>query len=363
MQEKSAGQLGYRPEFDGLRAFAVFLVLADHYNMGILESLIGPLPIGLFGVRLFFVLSGFLITSILLDFRATTETKGQKFTTKNALQVFYQHRFLRVVPAYYLLLSLEFIWGDPAFRQVMWWHVAYLSNTVSAVFSEPKAYGDLIHPQTAHLWTLSVEAQFYLVWPFLVLLARSRRLIVTFAMALVLIAPISRAFFFLLGYQFDVGYLISSTDTLGAGALLAMWRQGWLPWLTQRIFHTLVLAAFGLFTLCVSFNLIGKLYRPQVILFPIAEAILYCWLLSGLLDGKLAMLGRALRTQAVVYIGKISYGIYLYHAFVWDRILRYVFDITDSYPLTQSAISMAATIAFASLSWHLFERPLMRWKT
>ena len=353
---KKAGSLGYIPEFDSLRAIAVFAVLVSHYRGGFLDVIEASIPIGLFGVHLFFVLSGFLITSILIDAQSSLDSGN---ALGPVMKSFFARRFLRILPVYYLLLILEFFWGDETFRQVMIWHAAYLSNTISAVFSDPMAGGHLLHASSAHLWSLSVEAQFYLIWPFLILLLK-RRSAVMATVLLIALALLSRAFFFMLGYHLDVGYLISSTDTLAAGALLAMWKQGWLPWLSRSMISKATFSAAAVFAACVSMSVQNLWYRPSVIIFPLAESILFAWLLLALLEGKMSAFASVLRTKWLIYLGRISYGIYLYHAFVWDTVSDHIIDLTSTYPLVQSAIATLATIAVASASWWFIEKPILR---
>ena len=355
VEQKHAGSLSYTPEFDGLRALAVFAVLIYHYQGGFLDLIANAVPLGLYGVRLFFVLSGFLITSILINANASAETGTPKAPI---MRSFYGRRFLRILPAYYLLLLLMFIGGDESFRQVMWWHAAYLSNTVSAVYSEPFASGALIDPATSHLWSLSVEAQFYLIWPFLMLFI-SKRSLVALAIFLIALGPIARAVLFVFGYLHDPNYLVSTTDPLAAGALLAMWKAGWIPWLSREMIAKLTFTAAAIFAACVAMSVQDLWYRPSVIFSPFAESFLFAWLLLVILEGKLQLFAKFLRTRWLIYIGKISYGVYLYHALVWNVVADHIIDLSDSHRLAQGLIATIATILFATVSWQLIEKPLL----
>src|SRR5262249_40880734 len=144
----------YMPQLDGLRAVAVLAVVAHHTLPGPLVDALNP---GAAGVRLFFVLSGFLITGILLGCRESMAQQG----AGQALASFYARRFLRIFPLYYFALAVVLLAGVQEARDGAAWHLAYLSN----VYGVRQGWlGSL-----AHFWSLAVEEQFYLVWPALVL--------------------------------------------------------------------------------------------------------------------------------------------------------------------------------------------------
>lgn len=152
-------KLTYMPELDGLRAIAVGAVLFAHF---IPVKYHVSLPFGSAGVQLFFVLSGFLITSILL--------RSKDVSLRKALKNFYARRFLRIFPLYYLLLALCALTGWMSWQEDLPWHVFYLSNVyISQLGHWPSVGG--------HLWSLSVEEQYYLVWPLVVLLTSKPTLV------------------------------------------------------------------------------------------------------------------------------------------------------------------------------------------
>ncbi len=150
-------------QLDTLRAFAVTAVLIRHFW----PELQPGLDLGARGVHLFFVLSGFLITGILLRSRALVEDSGRG--TGLAIRRFYIRRFLRIFPIYYLVLAVTWALGFPDVRSGIVWHLAYGSNILFAIENQWP-------PTTAHLWSLSVEEQFYLIWPLLMLLVPRRHL-------------------------------------------------------------------------------------------------------------------------------------------------------------------------------------------
>ena len=143
--------LGYLPQLDTLRAFAVLLVVWHHW-FGPRELGLGPM-----GVWIFFVISGFLITRILLSSKGATPREN-----RSALVRFYVRRFLRIFPLYYFVLLVA-LFTSAAFRADWRWYVSYLQNFLMMRASEEA------HLFGVHFWTLAVEEQFYLCWPWIVL--------------------------------------------------------------------------------------------------------------------------------------------------------------------------------------------------
>jgi peptidoglycan/LPS O-acetylase OafA/YrhL len=140
---------GYMPQLDGLRALAVVFVLIHHFYPE-LPNLLG-LDFGAYGVKLFFVLSGFLITGILLAMRSKLD-RG-KMTAAHAFRQFYARRTLRIFPVYYLVLLLALLAGNADVAEGFWWYVTYTSNIYFGIEND-------FTETTAHLWMLSVEEQF-----------------------------------------------------------------------------------------------------------------------------------------------------------------------------------------------------------
>lgn len=196
-------------ELDGLRGIAISLVLISHFwDQDV------PIFDGHAGVRLFFVLSGFLITNIL--FQCRSEAERGAATPGTVLLAFYARRCLRIFPTYYLLLIAIGIFDVDQIRGTIWWHAAYASNILAVV------RGDFDRV-TAHYWTLAIEEQFYLFWPFVVLFIPRSKLSVA-AIALVAIGILSRPVALCLNVNFVALYTnpFASFDAFGLGALLAM---------------------------------------------------------------------------------------------------------------------------------------------
>ena len=151
----------YIKGLDTIRAFAVFLVLIAHWGPYFSPHTVPALikdvliPNGLFGVNLFFVLSGFLISGILLKEKIANE--GHQGRT---IKVFYIRRFLRIFPIYYLVIFIAYAL-NPGVREYIWYYVGYSSNILPAkvLFDSP----------LVHTWSLAIEEQFYLIWPWLLI--------------------------------------------------------------------------------------------------------------------------------------------------------------------------------------------------
>ncbi len=341
----------YMPQLDSLRAFAVFAVMIHHWAPGFL----GFGPWGDLGVRCFFVLSGFLITGILLRARDSVE-KGDSSVAWE-LRQFYVRRSLRIFPIYYLTLLVGAFLGMHVLRETFWWHAGYGSNFYFAARGQWQGY-------ISHLWSLSVEEQFYLVWPALVFLLPRRRLPVFFA------ACVGAALLWRAGLAFTLGtehlalkvLLPSCLDSLVGGSLLA-WagasrpRPTSLPGPLQgRLFP----AAIVLFTgLCVLDALdAAKAFRA--VAGPLIETAFFVGIVGLCARGITGIIGRVLDWAPIQYFGRISYGLYLYHMFAGyiAGMVANKFHLTLPGPgPAQFALFFTMSLTAAALSSRFIERP------
>jgi peptidoglycan/LPS O-acetylase OafA/YrhL len=349
----------YMPQLDGLRAFAVGAVLIHHFFQ---PPRFAGVDFALLGVWLFFVLSGFLITGILL--RSRDSIHDRSYPVSFALRQFYVRRVLRIFPLYYLVLfgAAAFDVGDV--RDTIFWHLTYMSNYL---FSTRQQWGQL----TAHFWSLSVEEQFYILWPTLILFA-SARFLPKMIITAITIGPIFRAVAHLLDFNWIARLTVSlaSLDALGLGALLAYClhhlrdKPGLLKALDQWIRW---LGAPGFILLCLlhrleAYNLIHHVTEHSWFIEPALWALLFVWLIKRAASGFIGLAGKILELKPLVYTGKISYGIYVYHPFVYfflpllfDRIGVDFFLLP---PLLQFSLAAGSTVALAALSWRLVESPI-----
>ena len=298
------------------------------------------------GVHLFYVLSGFLITGILLRVRDEPDRVG-------ALQAFYIRRALRIFPAFYLTLALAW-WADiPVVRDSMEWHVAYLSNVFTFVRGE--------WPGTiSHFWSLAVEEQFYLVWPWLIMFAPRAWITPGIAIAIA-IGPLFRWWLAANGYRESMLALMTPgcLDALGVGALLAVVGPSFRPG---------VLAAAGVpFAAIQTAQSLGAAVPSSLL--AIKGTLLACvfgWLVTRAAAGFEGVGGRILSCAPVLYIGRISYGVYLAHGFAGTLAAALFMLLGLAWPAPEPwrlVILCAVTIGAAALSWHVIEKPLLSLKS
>jgi peptidoglycan/LPS O-acetylase OafA/YrhL len=341
------------PQLDALRAFAVFAVLVVHF-VGHAPRWLMLIPWAACGVELFFVLSGFLITGILLDSRKQIEAGVGAWWM---LRQFYVRRFLRIFPLYYAVIVVGRIIQLNGFTETFGWNLAYLTNFYIVM------KGEWIGA-ASHLWTLSVEEQFYLVWPWIVFFLPKRWLLPSFV-GIFLFAIVYRAVAFSwFGPWLNVTPF-ASFDCFGAGALLA---------LAQRrdceghpgLRRTLCLIGLSLGIPLLIIAVAGQ-FSPQSIpgrlgAMNLAMTFLFTPLISGAASGFAGLPGLILMQKPIRYMGKISYGIYIYHVPVSWLIGNSKWLNAVPRFIPHSAVFFVVTLAVAALSWHLFERPINQLK-
>ena len=298
---------------DGLRGIAVLLVIADHvgsYGWEPPEYFSWRMPSG-HGVRLFFVLSGFLITSILLGARvqAPAGTVYRAFIIRRALRIF---------PAAYALLLFDWLAGVPELRLHGWWYVSYLANfRIVQLQDWPQSVG--------HLWSLAIEEQFYLVWP-LIILWCPLRLVPWILSGLCMVALGLRGWFVHHG-AFFTAYTLPFTrwDALAVGSLAAI--------VPLRVSGVLM---FG--------------FALWLVPHPAIEESALCVLSLGavLASVSVARIASWLAWRPLTEMGRVSYAMYLWHPFVLS-VYR------PSSPIVGIVTTTAASYALALGLWTLFE--------
>jgi peptidoglycan/LPS O-acetylase OafA/YrhL len=341
--------LAYMRQLDGLRAIAVLLVFVQHWVPP--RTVLSLIPAGALGVHLFFVLSGFLITSILLRCRVAPSPELRR----RQLLVFYTRRVLRIFPAYYALLLVLFLLDVRTIRGTIAWHASYLSNFYFA------RQGDWQGP-VSHFWSLAAEEQFYLCVPWLILFLPTS--LVPVVIGLLPVAGLVGRWC-LLEFGFSVMSIsvlpLSSCDTLGFGCFLA-----WRAWRGQPVrLGWLGVLAFAALLLLNLIALTGN-GRPMALFAPTALAIFCGWLVWRAAHGFRGVLGALLASTPVVYLGQISYGLYLVHVFarpLYGWIMR-ILDLPTAFGFwwLRLPIFFAMTLAVAALSSRYFEKPLLELK-
>jgi len=303
-------------------------------------------------VQLFFVLSGFLITGILLDLRESRD-RGE-IELRQVMARFWQSRAARILPVVVLTLVGVGLVGDRIERREnLIWHATFTSNILFFLRGD---YGSNL----AHFWSLAVEQQFYLMWPFIILLVR-RSALEPFLIGLVILGPLVRLVLYYVGYenftQFNV-LPISNFDSLGAGSLLALWVREEGDRAARR-FGMLPLMAAAATAAFVVNRALGRLPWNAEQFF---AAIMAAWLIATVVRYPVSTPARALRWKPLVGLGLISYGVYAYHVFA-PRAVGFVLRrlgvpewFHTGMPLV--LLSIATTLIVAACSWHLMEKPI-----
>lgn len=339
---------GYFKQLDALRAIAATFVVASHY----IPSYFDRFNFGYAGVFLFFVISGFLITGILVRERDTID-QGER-SLAGALRRFYVRRALRIFPLYYLAVVLCVVSLSSA-RATWPWHVGYAVNFEMVVHRRWVGVSGIY-------WSLGVEEQFYLLWP-LLLLTVPRRWMAALLWATVGVGIASRAASVLAGNTQGALYLPTSCcDALGMGSLLALRRHRSPGVEDASALRVLAVLAGAALALCIAMPL-QRIRRVAIlVLSPTLVSVVSVALVAAAASRIEGRVGRVLELRPLRYLGTISYGIYVYHFLV----LLAVEDLARRAGLLDRQTILAAavlgTVAVASVSWHLFERPINRLK-
>jgi peptidoglycan/LPS O-acetylase OafA/YrhL len=329
-----------------------------------LPWLLGDLSFGALGVRLFFVLSGFLITGILLECRNTAEKEGMPLMF--FIRQFYARRFLRIFPIYYLTVIVALLANIPDAREIWVWLITYSTNIYITITNEWVG-------RVGHFWTLAVEEQFYLFWPWIILFVPRKRLL-PILLFFISLGPIYRAFAYKM-YPFNIWegdfkaatFTLGSMDSLVIGALLALLWNSDIPKLALQRYLTRLVLPIGLISYTICLLLYHYGIKPSMIFVvgDFSTALIFAWLVSAAAIGFRGMTGRILEFPVLIYLGKITYGIYVYHNLT-PLILVPVFEsmgVTLRVPgLLNFILSSLLTIFIAIPSWHLIELPINKLK-
>ena len=348
---------GYMPYLDGLRGLAVFGVLISHfaYNQ---HWLIQNAQWGRLGVDLFFVLSGFLITQILLRYRDDNRNFKDVITH---LRIFYSRRALRIFPIYYLTIFVATLLGYEPIRNFLFWHLTYTVNIGIALY--PKIQFGASH----HFWSLAIEEQFYLIWPWVVLLVPPKRLrYVMFGFILIGVVSRMPPIF---GPGFNMDPLANTRfDVLGFGALLALYWHEPLAFAKEKLVLLITGVTSGLPLVILGMRngfspALGQMTNGLV---EFGAALFFMAVIDRAAQPHPWRIFAPLGWRPVRYIGKISYGIYLYHPFV-ELMMLYILGafnipVPTSFGLVQLLLYGSVSILFASVSWYLIERPINKLK-
>lgn len=351
MSNRSSFKLGYIPSLDGLRGISILAVMAFHANPSLATG-------GFIGVDVFFVLSGFLITTLLLQEWHSTGTVS--------LKNFYFRRALRLLPALLLLLAACCLYAafflSPADALVNYKAslicLFYMANWVQAFYTT--ATMGLLK----HMWSLSVEEQFYFIWPVLLMtllsLRLKRRWIVGLVLCGIAAAALHRAMLWD-GLQ-TVVRLYNGLDTR-ADALLAGCAVGLLAaWdmLPKAVWSRAIVkvCAFASLPVLALLTLFGSNQSPYMYLgmFTFVTVATANIVVMVLCEPPRFVL-RILESPRLVFLGRISYGLYLWHYPVFK-----IIEPLPLPPLVHPFFQFTATVVCASLSFYYVEKPFLRLK-
>ncbi len=332
------------PSLDGLRAISILFVLFSHLagtrGFPVSAAAANVWSLGEFGVTVFFVISGFLITGLLLD--------EIERTNRIRLGRFYFRRTLRIFPPYFALIFMLLA------ADALGWITLNSRDALHAM-----TYTSNYHAGRSwfvgHTWSLSVEEQFYLLWPAVLVLARTRRALLI-AAATVLIVPIIRVAEWELmraagdgiGVRFE-----TVADSIAAGCVLACVR----PALHRSATYRRLLAS-PLFIVVPVLAMAGNLMHDHpLVAFGIGLTVMNVCLalcLDWCVTFSTGRIGRVLNAAPLVFIGWISYSLYLWQQPFLNR--------ASAHLVAQFPLNIVLTAAAALASYYLVERPSLRWR-
>ena len=342
--------LGRLPALDGIRAAAAIMVLGFHFvgHHGESPWLVQAFGIGQTGVDLFFVLSGFLITRILLSTKASP----------HFFRSFYARRTLRIFPLYFGYLALYFFLVPPLLGEsippleTQVWSWVYLENV-------PQTFLNLRTSGPGHFWSLAVEEQFYLVWPLLVF-SLSRRQFSAAVLVTLLLPPIIREVFLHYGLRVFF-FTLTRVDALGYGAGLAVLLSGesFQPARWIRVFRCLLIALPMLLLPAFVVFSGSRLIWLQAVKLSLIPAFYFALIGFCLVDPAARPLTRFFSAGWLRWLGAISYGLYVFHPTCFVLVQRLV---APRGVLLDAVLSVGLTVAVAYLSFRFFESPILRLK-
>jgi peptidoglycan/LPS O-acetylase OafA/YrhL len=329
------------PSLDGLRAISISLVLLSHLggtrHFPIPTSVTDFFELGHLGVRVFFVISGYLITNLLL----------QELTKKNSIHLlkFYFRRTLRIFPPYYVLLGILFLAQACGLITLAPRDALHTLTYTSNYYPERSWY-------VGHTWSLSVEEQFYLLWPAVLLLAGRRRALWA-AAVLVLFSPVLRlALYYFAGRGYPIGHTFETVaDSIAVGCVLA----GARAWLKQQRLYERFLSSRWFYFVPLAVLLASALYdRPRLYSFfgftimNVGIALCVDWCVTHD-EGRV---GALLNSRPLVFLGVMSYSLYLWQQPFLNK--------SSAAMVTQFPLNIILVGAAALASYYLIERPSLR---
>lgn len=351
----------YYPQLNALRGLSIIFILLYH-----LFPYIPLFKFGWLGVDMFFVLSGFLITNILLN------NQNAKPNLKN----FFIRRALRIFPLYYIFLITFFLIGSFAFKQQneasifgyyyenQFWFWTFTQNLLFIIDGIPSM------PYLTHLWSLAIEEQFYIFWGISVFIVSDRLQLIKLISSLIIIVILIRCYFYsefdLAKYYFNT---ITRIDSLLIGTLLSVLISS-----GQKI-NTLFLKCIAIITtifFTLSIILYGNVYLESALsatlgytIFALFIAALIYWMINC----KNIFISAFSNNSFLNFSGKISYGLYIFHLPVYltvitklTELFKSVISTTIAINLLLSCITLVVSYFLSTISYHCLEAPFLKFK-
>lgn len=335
------------PGLNGLRALSIFIVIFSHLNIRNYHGQLVPgtqFLDGQFGVTIFFVLSGFLITTLLLN--------EESRLGEISLRDFYLKRIIRIFPVYFVLLAV--------YNILQLTHVLHFSSiSWLTAITYTKDFNWNTDWEMAHLWSLSVEEQFYLFWPLVFLFAGKRR--VRFAFFVVILSPICR----MIGARyehagFDMYSIFQRSDALMWGCIFAIYHSRILAFIQRMVSinRLMLLLPFVLLIAVDQFTQLNHIYNWHlgmlIVPFGNLTGTIACVLIATIIviTGHYSdtVPGKFLNTKVMNYIGTLSYSLY-----IWQQLFfSHKIGIFSSWPLNIVMIFLAANV-----SYYFIEKPFL----
>lgn len=349
---QNLSKLGYVPELDGLRGAAILGVMVFHARAPFLKG-------GFIGVDIFFVLSGFLITTLLIQ-----EFDGSGTVS---LKNFYMRRVLRLGPALiallivFCLVSFAVLSEENANRN-------YVDAIISLAYLTNWARAFSIHPPDflGHTWSLSIEEQFYVVWPIILLtmlrVSKKRHHVVVIAAAIALLSWIFRVYLSMNAATPERLYngLDTRADTLMVGCTLGiLLSSGLVSEKSKKILQKLlvVIAPISVAFL-LAFSMLSKRLDPLMDYWGyVAVGLLTAALVLDILMTPQSIVRKFLAMRWLVWVGSISYGLYLWHFPIYKTMSALGF-----HGFAIITVGSLVTFMVAALSYYVVERPILKLK-
>ncbi len=340
----------YLPSLDGLRALSIIMVVGSHVLIGqnISNTFLDAIFNGALGVGIFFVISGFIITTLLM--KELVETKN--INLKN----FYIRRFLRIIPLAYLFLTVLII-----LNQIFDLKIGFYGFLLAFLFLK-NFVGSETDPATTHYWSLSVEEQYYLIFPYL--FKKSRKLYLALGLSLIfLIIPmivwlhfhvlwlnqnLLFSFIFMLAYKLPLILI---------GSVFSILYFRYNPYFKKYSGSLFSLAI--LLTIIIINSDFAVLVRVKGFLFTnvITGLLIASFIGINLFESK-SWVFKTLNNKFVILIGKLSYSIY-----VWQQIFTFTIPWADAFKFANSVVfNLTALVVVAYVSYNYYEKPFLRLK-